>query len=121
MNKRETGSKYENLAADLLQQKGFQILEKNFRCREGEIDLVAKEKEYLVFVEVKFRRNGKTGSAAAAVTYAKQKKICRSAEYYMMRKQLYGDTKARFDVVAIDGDRIRHIRNAFPYRGNMKF
>ena len=55
MNRRETGSRYEKQAAVYLEQKGYEILEMNFRCRRGEIDLVARDGEYLVFVEVKYR------------------------------------------------------------------
>ena len=67
MNRRETGSRYEKQAAVFLEQKGYEILEMNFRCRRGEIDLVARDGEYLVFVEVKYRadlRCGRPGGGA---------------------------------------------------------
>ena len=121
MNTRKTGNRYEELAASLLQKKGYQILERNYRGRTGEIDLVAREDGYLVFVEVKYRRDADKGGAAAAVNAVKRQHICRTAEYYMQQKGLYGDEKIRFDVVAVDGRQIHVIRNAFPYIGTFKF
>lgn len=121
MNKRETGSRYEEAAAEVIQKNGYRILERNFRCREGEIDLIAKEGDYLVFLEVKYRRCSRMGFAVNAVTLAKQKKICRVAQYYLMRRNLPADFPVRFDVAAIDGKRIRVVKNAFPYQGKVRF
>ena len=75
MNRRETGSRYEKQAAVFLEQKGYEILEMNFRCRRGEIDLVARDGEYLVFVEVKYRADLRCGRPAEAVTPAKIQRI----------------------------------------------
>lgn len=75
MNKRQTGSAYETLAADWLKQHGYQITEKNYRCGQGEIDLIAEKDGYLVFVEVKYRRTGQKGDPAEAVDYRKQKRF----------------------------------------------
>lgn len=121
MNKRETGDKYETLAAEVLQNNGYRILERNFRCREGEIDLIALEDGYLVFVEVKYRKDCKKGTAAAAVDIKKQKKICRVADYYLFKNRLYADASVRFDVAAIDGTEVHIIKNAFSYIGNVRF
>lgn len=99
-----------------MKKQGLLVIEKNFRCRSGEIDLIAKDGKYLVFVEVKYRHTGERGWASAAVDWRKQKAVSRTAEFYLF-KQGYGlDTPCRFDVVAIDGDRIEWIQNAFNYR-----
>ena len=66
MNRRKEGAYYENLVAEYLKTQGYEILEKNYRCRIGEIDLIAKEGETLVFVEVKYRRNDKMGDPKKA-------------------------------------------------------
>lgn len=121
MNRRETGSRYEEITAKLLENQGFEILERNYRCRKGEIDLIAKESGYLVFIEVKYRRNSRKGFAAEAITEAKQKRICRVADDYLMRHGIFPDTGIRFDVAAIDGERLHILKNAFPYCGAVRF
>ena len=82
MNKREIGSRYEEAAAAFLQKQGFRILEKNFRCRQGEIDLVCREGKELVFTEVKYRSDVSCGSPFEAVDFRKQEKIRRTALFY---------------------------------------
>lgn len=121
MNRRETGQQYETLAAEYLKQQGYEILERNYCCRRGEIDLVAREQEYLVFVEVKYRRNAGRGFAAEAVTRQKQAKICRTADVYLAQHHAAPDTCVRFDVVTVDGAQIRLLRNAFSYCGTVRF
>ena len=74
-NTRSTGSCYERKAADYLKQQGLFILRYNYRCRFGEIDLIARDGEYLVFVEVKYRKDNSSGYSLAAVNPAKQKTI----------------------------------------------
>jgi putative endonuclease len=113
MNRRSIGTEYESRAADFLESEGYVILERNYRCRTGEIDIIAQEKEYLCFVEVKFRSGSGCGSPLEAVNYHKQRKILGVARYYMMRQGLPLDTACRMDVVAIEGDEITLIRNAF--------
>lgn len=115
INKRELGGRYEKMAAVFLEKNGLKIKEKNFRCRLGEIDLIARDGKYLVFVEVKYRYNTESGWASAAVDFRKQRAISRTALYYLIRYGYGMDTPCRFDVVAIDGDRIEWIRNAFDY------
>lgn len=116
MNKRQTGSEYEGLAAKWLEGHGLQIVERNYpRCRQGEIDLIAEKDGYLVFVEVKYRRSSEAGDPAEAVDYRKQKKISRVAEYYCWKKQKLNQP-CRFDVICVLGQEIRHIVNAFDYR-----
>ncbi|MDE7211440.1 MAG: YraN family protein [Lachnospiraceae bacterium] len=113
INKRKVGSEKEAVAADYLSGIGYQILERNFYSRTGEIDLVAREGGYLVFVEVKYRKNNASGYPEEAVTPAKQRAIVRTARYYMLRNKYPEMTPCRFDVVAITGMEIRLIQNAF--------
>lgn len=119
-NLRKTGKEMEDLAADYLSSRGVRILERNFRSREAEIDIIAREDRALLFVEVKARKTGeKSGTGAEAVGAAKQKRICRCADYYMHEKGVDPfNTSIRFDVIEItmkSGCSIRWIRNAFPY------
>ena len=116
MNKREAGSRYETYAAAYLKEKGYQIVERNFRCRQGEIDLVGIHEGCLVFVEVKYRRNERSGMPEEAVGAGKQMKICRVSDYFRIRNKNYQDMQVRYDVVAIGGEEIRWYKNAFFYR-----
>lgn len=113
---RELGASAEIEAARYLSSHGFKIIEKNFSSKTGEIDIIARDGESIVFIEVKARSSEKKGSASSAVTPMKQKKIIMTALYYLKSKGLSG-SKARFDVVAVDssgsGFIIEHIRNAF--------
>lgn len=113
MNSREKGARYEEAAAVYLQNQGYQILERNFRCRQGEIDLIARDREYLVFVEVKYRRTSRQGEPAEAVGPKKQLRIRKTAAYYLYLHRIPESVLCRFDVVAVGGDRIRLIQNAF--------
>jgi putative endonuclease len=115
MNRRKEGAYYENLVAEYLKTQGYEILEKNYRCRIGEIDLIAKEGETLVFVEVKYRRDDKMGDPKEAVDQKKQKKISMTASYYLMRECGRMDIPCRFDVAAVLGDQIEVVKNAFEY------
>ena len=117
INKRSVGSAYETAAAGWLEKHGYRILARNFRCRTGEIDLIARENNTLAFIEVKYRKNDRTGTPFEAVDLRKQLRICRAADYYRLVTGAGADTVCRFDVVGICGNRIRLIRNAFPYRG----
>lgn len=115
-NNRQLGNDKEVLAASYLESRGVTILERNFRCRQGEIDLIARDGEYLVFAEVKFRRTKEKGSALEAVGPAKQAKICRVTDYYRMLHG-FGDTVCvRYDVIGIQGEEILWIPNAFQHR-----
>ncbi len=115
LNRRKIGEEWEARACRYLAEKGVRIRERNFRCRQGEIDIIGYEKEYLVFFEVKYRRDDSRGCAADAVGFQKQKKICRVSDYYRMIHGCPSDTPVRFDVIAMDGGGIEWIRNAFPY------
>ena len=114
MNKRETGTTYESAAARFLEKKGYHILEKNYRCRFGEVDLIAREKDTLVFCEVKYRRDLGAGHPLEAVDMRKQYRISRCALYYLTENGLDG-LECRFDVVGICGEETTLICNAFDY------
>lgn len=112
-NKREIGNGYEDVAAKYLEEAGYVILERNYRDRFGEIDIIAKDGKEIVFVEVKYRQNLYKGDPAEAVHYFKQRRIWNTARYYLYRHHLGEDVPCRFDVVAILGQEIRLIKDAF--------
>jgi putative endonuclease len=113
--KKINGREAEALAARFLSEEGMVILEKNYRCRQGEIDLVGSEDGYLVFVEVKARSSCVCGYPGEAVTHQKQMRICRTAQFYCCQKKISADWPIRFDVVELFPNKIRHIKNAFDY------
>lgn len=113
-NNRETGSKYERLAGEYLEQKGYEILEYNYRCKTGEIDIIAKDGAYLVFCEVKYRSDDRKGHPSEAVDLSKQRIISKCALYYMTVNGIE-DVPCRFDVVSIEGEMIVLYQNAFDY------
>ena len=113
MNKRQIGSEYEQKAVALLLEKGYKILEVNYRNRMGEIDIIAKEQEYLCFIEVKFRTNHIFGSPLEAVNIKKQKQIRKVAKYYLMQHGKNEWTPCRFDVIGYEGNEVIHLENAF--------
>ncbi len=117
-NNRQIGTEHEGQVAEWLRGQGYRILEKNFRCRLGEIDLIAERDGCIVFVEVKYRRTGSCGFPEEAVDYRKQVRVSNAASYYLYRHFYPSDTSCRFDVVAVSGKEIRMIENAFPYCGN---
>ena len=98
--------------------KGYDILVCNYQVRCGEIDIIAKDGEYLVFIEVKYRRHRTSGYAAEAVGYQKMRKISKVALFYLQQHNIPTDQAVRFDVVAVDGGQITVIKNAFAYVGN---
>lgn len=111
-----TGKRGEELAAAYLAEAGYRIVERNYRCIFGEIDIVAEEREMLIFIEVKSRRSEAYGDPQLAVGHQKQKKISRIAMHYLEEKRLR-HRPARFDVVAVKllpaDHQIELIRNAF--------
>lgn len=115
MNKRKIGTDWEGRAADFLEKQGYTVLEKNFRCREGEIDLIAKDGDYLVFIEVRYRKTNAKGHPYETVNTAKQRKICRVSQFYLFKHKISPDTPIRYDVVAVLGGQIEILKNAFPY------
>lgn len=113
MNQRGVGLQYEQKAVDYLQQLGYLILERNYNLRTGEIDIVAKDGRYYVFVEVKYRSNAKNGLPEEAIDYRKQRKITNTARGYLLKHRLSEDTPCRFDTVTILRDEIHLIKDAF--------
>lgn len=113
-NKRQIGSRYEEKAKAYLESLGFLILEQNFRCRWGEIDLIGREDGYLVFIEVKHRKDTRCGYPEEAVHRRKQQTISRVSDVYRMQHRL-GEVPMRFDVVADLDGRMTLFRDAFPY------
>ena len=114
-NKRQVGGQWEKQAAEYLTAQGMQIVESNFRCRQGEIDLIGYHEGYLVFVEVKYRSTNEQGYALEAVDFRKQRKICRVADYYRYLHKVGDFENIRYDVVAIQNGEIRWIQNAFSH------
>ena len=113
-NKRSIGVAYEQKAAVYLESKGYEILAFNFRCRNGEVDIVAKDGEYLVFVEVKYRDNARAGYPLEAISLQKQRTISKCAMYYMAKYGL-DNFPVRFDVVGILKNEIQLVQNAFDF------
>lgn len=115
MNKRRTGAEWEKAASEYLAGRGMRILETNFRCRQGEIDLIGLHEGYLVFVEVKYRGTDEKGHALDAVDGRKQRRICRTADFYRYIHKIGDDAAVRYDVVAVQEGRIQWVRNAFSH------
>lgn len=115
-NNIEKGKKGEDIAAACLRKEGYRIVERNYRCLYGEVDIIAMDAKDIVFIEVKSRKSDNFGSPEEAVGITKQKKISRVALNYLREKGL-DDYNARFDIVAIrfmpQGNRVKLIRNAF--------
>jgi putative endonuclease len=108
----EVGATGEDRAADHLVRSGMRIVERNYRCKVGELDIIARDGTTLVFVEVRSRRSAEFGSALDAVTHHKRRKVTRVALAYLAaRKPRFAC--ARFDVVAITGDEVVHIKDAW--------
>jgi putative endonuclease len=116
-NRQNLGRRGEDLAVEALRKNGHVILTRNYRCPLGEIDIIAKKHDVLVFIEVKTRTGGDYGHPASSVTHHKQRQISKSAQYYLAEHNLF-DTPARFDVISIvidpvQGPLIEIIPNAF--------
>ena len=103
MDKKEKGLYGEELAARYLSNCGYRILEKNYLCKIGEIDIVAIENNELVFIEVRTKRKTEYGRAVETVNHTKQRKLRRVAEYYLMERKKENEF-CRFDVLGIEGD-----------------
>lgn len=119
MEKRELGNFGEELAVRFLRRKGYKILERNFSSKFGEIDIIAQKAGYIIFAEVKLRKNSNFAAACEFVTSAKQRRIITTAMFWLARKQT--DLQPRFDVIEIyapEGEQSRrpeiyHIEDAF--------
>lgn len=115
------GAEGEELACRHLRALGCEILARNFRCRSGELDVVARDGAVTVFVEVKHRRTSSHGAGLESVTFGKRRRLVRAARLYAASRGLL-ETPLRFDVISIDEDggvpRIRHDRDAFDADGD---
>jgi putative endonuclease len=113
-----TGQEAETLACDYLQAKGLALVERNYRSRFGEIDLIMDDRDCLIFVEVRYRRQARYGSGAESVDARKQARLVACARHYLRRHPRAAQRPCRFDVVAIDGGGskpdIVWIADAFP-------
>lgn len=101
MQTRNIGTAYEDLAVAYLQQQNLHILQRNFSCKLGEIDVIAQDKDSLIFAEVRYRKNSAYGGAAASVTATKQRKIIRTAQFFLQSRTWAQENNCRFDVIAI--------------------
>lgn len=116
MKKKEIGKKGEELAINFLKKNGYHIIKRNYICKLGEMDIIAREKDTLVFIEVKTRRSNIFGPPQAAVNISKQTKLSKVAMNFLKENNIE-DIKARFDVVSIElspiENRIELIKDAF--------
>lgn len=107
------GKRAEDLCADLMRRSGLRLLARNWRCRHGEIDLIARDGGTLVFAEVRLRRDARFGGAAESVTVAKRARLVAAARLYLVGQP---ECDCRFDVLlldALDDDRVQWVRDAF--------
>ena len=119
MEKREIGAWGERKAASYLRLHGYKIVCMNYSCRQGEIDVIAENRKYIVFVEVKLRKTSDHGEAREFVTYSKQRRIITAAQLYLQQHE--SEKQPRFDVIEIYAPEgmesrrltIRHIEDAF--------
>ena len=102
---RALGEQLETIALRYLQANGLTLICRNFQCKLGEIDLVMRDAQMLVFIEVRYRRSQRFGSAAATVDRRKQRKLVHTAQLYLNMQRLAQRTPCRFDILGITGDR----------------
>jgi putative endonuclease len=118
--KRQTGNKAEACAKDYLLSQGLSFVQANYLCKTGEIDLIMKQQDTLVFVEVRYKKSSEHGSPIESITYPKQQRVLKAAEYYLLENDL-SDHFCRFDVVGITGEgkqmQIEWIKDAFGVAG----
>lgn len=112
------GTRGEEAAVEYLKSRGVKILLRNYRCRYGELDIVGRDREYYVIIEVKSRKKREQGHPSEAVNFRKQNRICRTFDHMRMKHHLPEHLPVRFDVIEVDGSlRCTWIRNAFEYIG----
>ena len=114
LSRKQTGDAWELKARRWLEGKGLRFIAANVRGRGGEIDLIMKDGQVIVFVEVRFRQSSRFGGATASVTLAKQHKLLQTAHLWLARHNGRFDTvDCRFDVIAFTGNEIEWLKNAF--------
>lgn len=114
MNNKQKGELGEDIAREYLIDKGFEIIESNYRIKTGEIDIISKTDDEIIFIEVKSRSNIRYGYPVEAVNYKKIKKIINTAKHYILVNNLH-NKKIRFDVIEIylNNKKVNHIISAF--------
>lgn len=112
MNTKVIGAQGELIAVKYLKDKKYKILQQNYTTKIGEIDIIAQDKDIIVFVEVKARNTNRFGYPREAISYAKQKKVRTVATQFMLTNKLM-NSKVRFDCIEILGEKITHIENCF--------
>ena len=112
MNTRKHGIDGENIAVEYLKKQGYLILERNYSTKVGEIDIIAKDKDTIVFIEVKARENTKFGQPIESITPQKVRHIIRAAQWYLSSKRRY-NSLCRFDVIEVLRGEVTHTKNAF--------
>jgi len=118
LTRRQVGANYENQARRYLEHAGLVFVAANVACRAGELDLVMRDQQTWVFVEVRYRRNANFGGAAASVTYSKQQRLLRAAAFWLAQHNASFDTSScRFDVLAITGRQLEWLPDAFNAQG----
>lgn len=115
MNKRKIGTFYEDRACAFLKEQGLHIIQQNFRCKFGEIDIICRQGDCIIFTEVKYRKNEAYGYALTAVDYKKQNRICKCASYFCMKNPWI--KQIRYDVIGITDTKIEWIPDAFMHIG----
>jgi putative endonuclease len=115
-NLRNVGDIHEEAVCKALVDNGYHIIERNYRVRQGEIDIIANDKEYLVFIEVKYRKGDISGDGFDAVDYKKQRQISKVALYYMSSHKISDSQAIRFDVASVSDKGINIIKNAFDFQ-----
>lgn len=115
MSTRKIGLAIEQQAQAYLEAQGLKWVSSNYQCRLGEIDLIMREGDYLVFIEVRARSSAMYGGAAASITYGKRQKIIKTASHYLLSNKLTDKQPTRFDVLSFEGEipQINWIKNAF--------
>lgn len=115
MTTQQKGRIAEDKALDYLIENGLKLVNRNFYCKVGEIDLIMRDKAYLVFVEVRARISSRFGGGIGSITYAKQQKIIKASTYYLLKHKIYDKYPLRFDIITIDGveETITWLKDAF--------
>jgi len=116
-SKKDTGNQAETAACNYLQRQGLKLVERNYLCKRGEIDLIMRDGKNTVFVEVRYRRSDRFGSSAESVDWRKQAKLLATAEHYLQQHPKAAQSACRFDVVALTTEntqqKIQWITDAF--------
>lgn len=113
MNTRKIGGINEEKSVIYLKQNSFQVIRQNYRCKAGEIDIIAVKENILRFIEVKYRKNDLYGTPLEAITTQKQKKIMRAASWFLMENPQFQNMQCSFDVMAVTDNQIEYIFNSF--------